>query len=150
MKRFVCISVIICLLLMLCACGSSASPAETPVPTPDVTASPTPEPTPQPVDGLKDDGKIHVYLIGEGEVINTSDSSWIDALIYYAENEHLVLETNGSEYVFANVSEELWDEFKNAESKGEFYNQYFRGAEEYWVNDYDGSNGDLIIMEYTG
>ena len=103
-----------------------------------------------PQDGLEDDGKIHVYLTGEGERIETPESSWIDALTYYAENEHLILETNGKEYAYANVSQELWKEFKNADSKGTFYNRTFKGAEEYWVNDYDGSNSDLIIIEHVG
>ena len=56
---------------------------------------------------------------------------------------------NGKEYVFANVSSSLWSDFKSADSVGTFYNQNIRGKTTYHITDYDGSNGDLIVLDYV-
>lgn len=102
---------------------------------------------PYPMDGLKEDGLLHVYLIGECEEVLTPESSWIDSIAYYPYCEHLVITTYGREYVSANVSVDTWNDFKAAESKGEFYKKTFFDAPEYWVNDYDGANDDIIVIE---
>ena len=107
-----------------------------------------PSATPTPRDGLKSDGKLHVYLVGKGEKVSNFDSSFIDYLTYYSRSKHLIICMNGKEYVFANVSSSLWTDFKSADSKGDFYNQNIRGNTSYHVNDYDGSNGNLIVMEF--
>ena len=98
-------------------------------------------------DGLGEDGLIHVYLVGEGEEVSSFDSSFIDYLIYYKESQHLIIAMNGKEYTYANVSEAMWEDFKNAESKGSFYNAEIEGRSEYHIKDYDGTNGDLIVVE---
>ena len=36
-----------------------------------------------------------------------------------------------------------------ASSKGSFYNENIKGDHSYWINDYDGSNGDKIVIEYV-
>ena len=99
-------------------------------------------------DGLHEDGLIHVYLVGPGEKVSDFESSFIDYLIYYQESQHLIICMNGKEYTFANVSEALWNDFKNAESKGKFYNEEMKGKTEYHIKDYDGTNGDLILVEH--
>ena len=99
-----------------------------------------------PGDGFEDDGYIHVYLVGEGETIPVT-SSWITALTYYPDCGHLIMSVGNKDYEFANVDKETWEAFKAAPSKGEFYNSTFKGATEYWVDDYDGTNGGLIRIE---
>lgn len=143
MKRFLSILLIVCALVPLGACGR---PNEQYV-VPTSTVAPTPKPTPRPVDGLKDDGFIHVYLIGDCEKIATPESSWINSIAYYPECDHLLVCSDNGDYVHANVSQAIWNEFKNAESKGTYYANNFKGAGEYWITDYDGSNGNLIVME---
>ncbi len=98
-------------------------------------------------DGLGEDGLIHVYLVGEGEEVSSFDSSFIDYLIYYKESGHLIIAMNGKEYTYANVSEAMWEDFKNADSKGSFYNAEIKDRSEYHIKDYDGTNGDLIVVE---
>ena len=113
-------------------------------------------------DGLSaEDGKIHVFLVGEGEKIFTPKSSFIVYLDYYKESEHLIVcinnkknnegddESNGKEYVYANISESLWKDFKKAESKGNFYNAEIKDHAQYFINDYNGKNGDLIIVHHV-
>ena len=57
------------------------------------------------------------------------------------------MSVGNTDYAFANVDKETWEAFKAAPSKGEFYNSTFKGATEYWVDDYDGTNGGLIRIE---
>ena len=99
-------------------------------------------------DGLGEDGKIHVYPVGAGEKVSDFESSFIDYLIYYQESGHLIICMKGKEYAFANVDEALWEDFKNAESKGSFYNNEMRNNTKYHIKDYDGTNGDLIVVEH--
>lgn len=145
MKKYISLLLMLCVLLPMCGCVSTDNePVE---PTATATSAPTPAPTPKPVDGLKDDGKIHVYLIGECEKIETPESSWINSIAYYPECDHMVICTDNGDYAHANVSAEIWGEFKNAESKGSYYAKNFKGASEYWVTDYDGANGALIVVD---
>lgn len=97
-------------------------------------------------DGLAEDGLIYAYLVGTGEKADDFKSQFIDYLIYYEANEHLIISMYGKEYVFANISKEMWEEFKQADSKGHFYNERLRDSTEYWITDYDGTNGNLIRM----
>ena len=100
-----------------------------------------------PGDGLYDDGYIHVNIIGEGETVPVTNS-WITEITYYPVSNHLIMSVDDKDYVFANVDDETWEAFKAAPSKGEFYHSTFKGATQYWVDDYDGTNGDLIIVEW--
>lgn len=100
-----------------------------------------------PSDGFQDDGYIHVYLVGEGETVSVKNSSWITAITYYPDCGHLIITSGSKRYAFANVSESTWNSFKAAPSKGSFYNSTFKGDSQYWVDDYDGTNGNLIRIE---
>ena len=151
---------VVALLCLISACGASSDNTSKQIPTtkitvapstntPKQTATPKPTATPTPKDGLKSDGKIHVYLVGKGEKVNTPNSSFIDYLVYYSSSKHLIVCMNGKEYVFANVSSSLWSDFKSADSVGTFYNQNIRGNTSFHITDYDGSNGDLIVMDYV-
>ena len=160
MKKVVSFILLLALLLIMSGCGTSSEYNSNPVPAAITTSAPTttapkqttppkPTATPTPKDGLKSDGKIHVYLVGKGEKVNTPDSSFIDYLVYYSSSKHLIICMNGKEYVFANISSSLWSDFKSADSVGTFYNQNIRGKTAYHITDYDGSNGNLIVMDYV-
>ena len=152
MKKRLSVFLLFALILVMSACGASSDHADHAAPasvnTSQQSAQPTPTATPIPEDGLKSDGRIHVYLVGSGEKVDTPNSSFINYLTYYSESEHLIICMNGKEYVFANVPSSLWSDFKSADSAGTFYNQNIKENTAYWINDYDGSNGDLIVLEY--
>lgn len=172
MKKTTLLSIILILTIFLAACGSSA-PAYAPTPRPTATPAFSPRPTftmpPLPSfsipnnnpylapdhgysttaykDGLESDGKIHVYLVGSGETVKAKKSSSIKSMTYYADSDHLIINFNGKEYAFANVSSSLWKSFKDASSSDSFYDSHFKGNKSYWINDYNGKNGDKIVME---
>ena len=160
MKKILAAIVLFALLFSLSACGISSENASTSAPDESISISPstdshiqstpkpTPKPTPTPTDGLKSDGYIHVYIVGEGEKVYTPNSTFISYLIYYPSSKHLIICMNGKDYVFANVSSSLWSDFKAADSVGKFYNQNIKGKTNYHINDYDGTNGDLIVLDY--
>lgn len=157
MKKILPAFLLCALLFSLSACGVSSENASSTIPEKSVSASssadapkqatPKPSATPVPTDGLKSDGRLHVYIIGKGEKVDTPNSSFINYLIYYPNSKHLIICMNGKEYVFANVSSSLWSEFKSADSVGQFYNQNIKGKTIYHVNDYDGTNGNLIVLD---
>jgi hypothetical protein len=64
------------------------------------------------------------------EKVNT-DSSWIDSIEYYSCDEvsgYLIVNTKkGKSYIHKNVPVQVWNEFKNAESYGKYYNQNIKG-----------------------
>lgn len=100
-------------------------------------------------DGMKDDGKIHVYPTGKGEKISTPNDKLIKSITYYPESGHLIVDIDDQEYVYANVSEKTWTDFKTAKSAHSFYNSKIKAAEEYRVTDCDGKNEELIIIDYA-
>ena len=106
--------------------------------------------TPANKDGLKSDGKIHVHLVGSGETVQAKNSSSIKSMTYYDESDHLIINFNGKEYAFANVSSSIWKSFKEAKSSDTFYDTYLKGDKSHWINDYNGKNGDLIVLEHVG
>lgn len=63
--------------------------------------------------------------------VNT-DSSWIDSIEYYSCDEvlgYLIINTkSGHSYIHKNVPIQLWNQFKNADSFGRFYNQRIKGS----------------------
>lgn len=152
MKKAITFTLVLLIALSSIACG--AAPADRPPIEAESktgsTSTPAPAPTPVPEDGIESDGLLHVYLIGDGEDVTVTNSSFIDYLTYYADCGHLIISMNGKEYVFANVSASTWKDFKAADSKGEYYNSVFKGNTKYHVNDYDGTNGGLIVLEYVG
>ena len=155
MKKYLSAFLLLALILVISACGAASDSADhvTTTITDSSNASqqstqPVPTATPIPEDGLKSDGNIHVYLVGSGEKVDTPSSSFISYITYYSESEHLIICMNGKEYAFANVPLSVWSDFKAADSAGTFYNQNIKGNNAYYINDYDGSNGDLIVLEY--
>lgn len=67
--------------------------------------------------------------------VNTN-SSWIDSIEYYSCDGitgYLIVNVKGGKsYIHDYVPYEVWDEFKNAESYGRFYNQNIKGN--YFLN----------------
>jgi hypothetical protein len=65
------------------------------------------------------------------DVANTSSSSWITSAKYYScdgETGYFIYTTNrGYEYIHQGVPLSMWKVFKNASSKGEYYNDYIKG-----------------------
>lgn len=63
--------------------------------------------------------------------VNT-DSSWIDSIEYYSCDEvvgYLIVNTKrGNSFIHKNVPIQLWNQFKNADSFGRFYNQRIKGS----------------------
>ncbi len=63
--------------------------------------------------------------------VNT-DSSWIDSIEYYSCDGitgFLIVNTKkGKSYIHENVPNEVWNEFKRANSFGRFYNQNIKGS----------------------
>jgi hypothetical protein len=61
------------------------------------------------------------------ETANTASSSWITSANYYScdgKTGYLIYTTNrGYQYIHKGVPIEVWEEFKNAPSKGSYYNQ---------------------------
>ena len=152
MKKRLSAFLLFALILVMSACGATSGSADhvaaDSANTSQQSTQPKPTATPIPEDGLKSDGRIHVYLVGRGEKVDTPNSSFISYLTYYSESEHLIICMNGKEYVFANIPSSLWSDFKSADSAGTFYNQNIKENTAYWVNDYDGSNGDLIVLDH--
>ena len=152
MKKRLSVFLLFAFVIVLSACGAASDHTAATIAdsanTSQQSTRPTPAATPIPEDGLKSDGRIHVYLVGRGEKVNTPNSSFISYITYYSDSEHLIICMNGKEYVFANIPSSLWSDFKSADSVGTFYNQNIKENTAYWINDYDGSNGDLIVLEY--
>lgn len=64
------------------------------------------------------------------EDVDTSKSSWIhDAEFYSCDGQigYLIIETESDNYIHREVPIEIWNEFKNAESFGKYYNQHLKG-----------------------
>ena len=63
------------------------------------------------------------------ESVNTSNSSWIRRASYYScdgKMGYLIIRTDEGEYIHSDMPTYIWEEFKNAESYGSFYNQYIK------------------------
>ena len=61
---------------------------------------------------------------------DTSESSFIRSATFCESAEtsgYLILDLNGREYVYESVPETVWDGFKHASSKGQYYNAELRG-----------------------
>ncbi|PWT78856.1 MAG: hypothetical protein C5B59_00945 [Bacteroidetes bacterium] len=59
------------------------------------------------------------------EEVNTSKSSWIRAASYYScdgKTGFFIFSTDKQEYIHRDMPIEIWNEFKNAESFGKYYN----------------------------
>jgi KTSC domain len=61
---------------------------------------------------------------------DVSGSSWISSAKYFScdgLSGFLVLETGNRTYIHQDMPYEVWENFKNAESKGSFYSRHIRG-----------------------
>lgn len=61
---------------------------------------------------------------------NTSKSSWILNAEYYSCDErtgYFLIKTKNKTYIHKDIPKKLWNEFKNAESFGKFYNSKIKG-----------------------
>ena len=61
---------------------------------------------------------------------DVSESSFITTADYYSCDGltgFFIVGMNGKKYVFENMPFEIWEDFKNAESKGKFYNLKIKG-----------------------
>jgi hypothetical protein len=62
--------------------------------------------------------------------LNTSKSSWVRGASYYSCDGivgYLIIQTDEKEYIHQGVPIELWNEFKKANSYGQFYNYKIKG-----------------------
>ncbi len=65
------------------------------------------------------------------EEADTSKSSWIKSAKFYScdgVSGYLIFSTDKHEYIHENLPVSMWEEFKNAESFGKFYNSHIKGA----------------------
>lgn len=165
-RRFLILLCYVLLAISLIACSDSSETIRTVNPSPSLSYKDI-QPTPTSassnssysssdsqsasyVDGYKSDGKIHVYIVGEGEIVYTTGSSFMRYIEYYPDCDHMLINMSGRDYSYANVSSSLWNSFKNANSYDSFYSENIKGNHSYWVNDYNGQNGDDIFVEYIG
>ncbi len=61
---------------------------------------------------------------------NTSKSSWILGAEYYScdnQNGYFFIRTKKKTYIHKDLPKEIWNEFKNADSFGKFYNSKIKG-----------------------
>lgn len=66
----------------------------------------------------------------------TPESSLIKQIDYYPakENGYLIISLHKGKtptLLYQNITPKLWEDFKNAESKGKFYNEHIQGKEEF-------------------
>ena len=67
---------------------------------------------------------------GASDSQTTSKSSWIRKISFYRCDEtkgFLIMQTDKGEYIHSDVSQTVWNDFKNADSFGDFYNRNMRG-----------------------
>lgn len=61
---------------------------------------------------------------------DTSKSSWIRSAKYYScdgKTGYLIYSTDKQNYIHQNIPIEVWNEFKNADSFGSYYNKNIKG-----------------------
>ena len=62
--------------------------------------------------------------------LDTSKSSWIREANYYSCDNakgYLIIETDSQNYIYKEVPKAVWEEFKQANSFGRYYNSYIKG-----------------------
>ena len=67
------------------------------------------------------------------EIVQTPESSAFSVISYCQEEALLRVQfrESGVWYVYYDFEPEMWDDFKNADSKGRFFNQSIKGVYEY-------------------
>lgn len=77
------------------------------------------------------EGTIDEYYVDEDyqEIVETPESSAFTQIAYcpYRQELHVQFRNSGAWYVYFNVEPETWSEFKEADSKGGFFNEYIKG-----------------------
>lgn len=75
--------------------------------------------------------KIEASKFQIQETLNTYSSSWIKRIEYYScdkQTGYLIMITlKGKNYLYHNVPKVVWDNWKNANSYGSYYQQYIKG-----------------------
>lgn len=74
--------------------------------------------------------KVELSKFNFKESIDTSKSSWIRGLSFYAcdrKTGFLIMETKSQKYIHQEVPVLLWEKLKKASSFGTFYNDNIRG-----------------------
>jgi len=61
------------------------------------------------------------------EYLNTDKSSWIRGAWYDSSNRYMVINLDGTYYHYCGMQENIWKNFKRAESFGRYYNQHIKG-----------------------
>ena len=76
------------------------------------------------------ESKIEKAHFNFTDKVNTSKSSWVISARFYSCNKqdgYFILETSKKSYIFQSLPITIWNDFKNAESFGSFYNKFIRG-----------------------
>lgn len=71
------------------------------------------------------------------ETLNTSKSSWIRGASYYSCDGitgYMIMRTDEKEYIHQGVPIALWNEFKEADSFGSFYDHNFKHRYTFYLN----------------
>ena len=155
MKRLMA-AMLLCCMLMLTACGAEAPVLENSVDTteaslPEITTQTVPDipeteetiPTTHPEPYYFDEygvrfvlveGSTDEYVIDESywESMETPDSSALTEISYWPYGQQLRVQfrNSGAWYTYHDVPLEIWQAFKNADSKGSYYNQCIKGSYE--------------------
>lgn len=61
---------------------------------------------------------------------NVGGGSFLESAKYFSCDDstgYLIIGMNDQEYIFQGVPKDIWQGFKEAESKGEYYNKFIRG-----------------------
>ncbi len=64
------------------------------------------------------------------ETADATSSSWIGHAAYYScdgSTGYFTIETEGREYIHEGIPRDVWNDFKNSESLGTYYNQKIKG-----------------------
>ena len=76
-----------------------------------------------------DEAKNYVKSHYSSESLDTSSSSFIKSAVYFPTGEvgFLILGMQNKEYIFSMVPLRIWEGFKDANSKGQYFNQFLKG-----------------------
>jgi len=67
------------------------------------------------------------YSFSEEIDLDIANSSFIDEAEYDTEDQVLILHIDGTEYQYENVPKDVAEEFEDAYSAGEYYNENIKG-----------------------
>jgi hypothetical protein len=66
-------------------------------------------------------------IVAEEKELDIADSSFIEEAQYDTEDQTLILYIDGNEYQYEDVPEDVAEEFEDAYSAGEYYNENIKG-----------------------